>query len=259
MDAIHIRNLSHQYDGRVDRALKNINLDIRASAVTILLGASGSGKSTFLRSINRLIEPEEGQIVINNQDILACGTHKVEEIRQSIGMIFQQFNLVERDTVLKNVLNGRLSYVRTLPGIFSRFSSEDYDIVYDCLRRVGLIEYAHYRAGSLSGGQKQRVAIARALAQCPRIILADEPVSSLDPKLMRETMDLLQTICQEENITLVVSLHFLELARLYATHMVGMRDGEIVFDDVPDELTDGELIKIYGKTRDWHLYGKLGY
>ena len=124
---------------------------------------------------------------------------------------------------------------------------------------MGLIAYARYRAGSLSGGQKQRVAIARALAQCPRIILADEPVSSLDPKLMREIMDLLQTICQEENITLVASLHFLELARLYATHMVGMRDGQIVFDDVPDELTDGELIKIYGETRDWHLYGKLGF
>ena len=251
--------MSHRYNGRSERALKNISVDIAASEVTFLLGSSGAGKSTFLRSINRLIEPEKGKIIINGADILACSSSKAENIRQGIGMIFQQFNLVERATVIKNVLNGRLSYVSALEGIFSRFSREDYDIAHECLYRVGLSDYANYRASTLSGGQKQRVAIARVLAQRPAIILADEPVSSLDPKLMKEIMDLLHNICREEGITLVASLHFLELARRYATRIVGMRNGEIVFDDVPDELTDGELIEIYGETRDWNLYGKLGF
>lgn len=259
MEIIRIRGLNHRYNGRVERALENIDLDVEASAVTVLLGSSGAGKSTLLQCINRLIEPEEGQIFINGEDILACSTGKARIIRQNIGMIFQQFNLVERDTVLKNVLNGRLGYVGTLSGIFSRFSSEDYEIARDCLRRVGLAEYADYRVSSLSGGQKQRVAIARVLAQQPRIIVADEPVSSLDPKLMREIMDLLQAICREEGITLVASLHFLELARRYATHIVGLRDGQIIFDDTPEELTDKDLVNIYGETREWYLYGKLGF
>ncbi len=259
MNVIRIQGLSHRYNSRIEYALRNINLSISDSEVTVLLGSSGAGKSTLLRCINRLIEPDEGQIFINGADILTCSTREVEKIRQHTGMIFQQFNLIERDTVLKNVLNGRLGYVGMLSGIFGRFSSEDYDITRDCLDRVGLAKYADYRISNLSGGQKQRVAIARTLAQRPYVILADEPVSSLDPKLMREIMDLLQAICQEEGITLVVSLHFLELARRYANHIVGMREGQIVFNDTSDELTDKDLIDIYGETQDWYLHGKLGF
>ena len=259
MDVIRIQGLSHRYNNRVEHALRNVDLRISEAEVAILLGSSGAGKSTLLRCINRLIEPDEGQVFVNGDDILASSGREVEKIRRNIGMIFQHFNLVERDTLLKNVLNGRLSYVRTIPGIFGYFSSEDYDIARDCLHRVGLAEYADYRVSSLSGGQKQRVAIARALAQRPSIILADEPVSSLDPKLMREIMDLLQNICKAEGITLVASLHFLELARQYATHMIGLRDGRIIFDDAPDELTDKDLVNIYGETQDWYLYGKLGF
>ena len=259
MDIIRVRHLSHRYNGRLERALQNINLDISSNKVTVLLGSSGSGKSTLLRCINRTIKPEEGSIWVNGDEITDSSVREADLIRRSIGMIFQQFNLIEQDCVLKNVLNGRLGYTSTLRGIVGRFSEQDKEIAYDCLEKVQLNEYADYKVSSLSGGQKQRVAIARALAQKPQIILADEPVSSLDPKLMREIMDLLQTVCQEQGITLVASLHFLNLARHYADHIIGIREGEIVFNDSLDELTDKNLIDIYGETKEWQLYGETGF
>jgi phosphonate transport system ATP-binding protein len=166
---------------------------------------------------------------------------------------------VEGASVLKNTLLGRLGYAGTLPSILGRFNEEDIAIAIDALKRVGLENYLQKRVSDLSGGQKQRVAIARAIAQRSTILLADEPVSSLDPKLMKEIMDLITEICEENNMTLIVSLHFLELAKSYATRLVGLRDGQIVVENTPNELTDKDIIDIYGETEDWILYGKTGF
>ncbi|TKJ17336.1 phosphonate ABC transporter ATP-binding protein [Candidatus Woesearchaeota archaeon B3_Woes] len=256
---IKIENLSHTYKNREEEAVKNINLHIEQGESLVIIGSSGSGKSTLLKCINRLIEPTSGKILIKKEDIINCDIKKVNTIRSKIGMIFQNFNLLERETVLKNVLNGRLRYNTSFNTILGRFSKEDYEIVKENLKRVGLEEYKHERVNNLSGGQKQRVAIARALSQKPEVILADEPVSSLDPKLMKEIMDLLKSICDEDGITLVTSLHFLEFAKRYGSRIVGMKDGEIVFNGKPEDLTEKDIVDIYGKTKEWNLYGKIGF
>lgn len=256
---IKIQNLSHTYKNRDEEAIKNINLHIKKGENVVIIGSSGSGKSTLLKCINRLIEPVSGSILIDNENIINSHIKKAEKIRGKIGMIFQNFNLIERETVLKNVMNGRLRYNKSINTIFGRFSKEDYKIVRDNLKRVGLEEYEDERVSNLSGGQKQRVAIARALSQKPDIILADEPVSNLDPKLMKEVMDLLKNICEEKGITLITSLHFLDFAKKYGSRIIGMRDGRVVFDGKPKNLTEKDIVDIYGKTKDWYLYGKTGF
>lgn len=256
---IRIKNLTHRYKNRDEDAVSNISLHIKKGERVVLIGSSGSGKSTLLKCINRLVEPDSGKIYIDGKEILNCHIKETERIRSSIGMIFQQFNLLERETIFTNVINGRLCYTSTLRTILGRFSREDYEIVHDNIRRVGLESHEHERVVNLSGGEKQRVAIARALSQKPKIFLADEPVSSLDPKLMREVMDLLKNICVEEGITLVSSLHFLDFVKKYATRVIGLKEGKIVFDGNPDELDEKNIVDIYGKTRDWYMYGKLGF
>lgn len=270
---IKIEGLSHYYavraghgrtgaDGdrdNVEMALKDVNLEVNKGERLVLLGSSGAGKSTLLRCINLSIRPTEGQVYIDGREITYLPPVEVKQIRRQIGVISQNFNLMEGASVLKNTLLGRLGYVATLPSILGRFSEEDVAIATDALKRVGLESYMQKRVSDLSGGQKQRVAIARAIAQRSTILLADEPVSSLDPKLMKEIMDLIKEICEENNITLIASLHFLELAKSYATRMVGLRDGQIVVDNTPDELTDKDIIDIYGETEDWILYGKRGF
>lgn len=256
---IKIENLSHIYKNRNEEAVKNINLHIRKGESVVIIGSSGSGKSTLLKCINRLVEPTSGKILINNEDIVDCKIKKAEKLRGKIGMIFQNFNIIERETVFNNVLNGRLRFNSSLRTIFGKFSKEDYSIVKENIKRVGLRDYINERAANLSGGQKQRVAIARALSQKPDIILADEPVSNLDPKLMKEVMDLLKDICTREGITLVSSLHFLDFAKRYGSRIIGMKNGEIVFDGKPEELTEKDIVDIYGKTKDWYLYGKTGF
>ena len=256
---IKIENLSHTYKNRNEEAIKNINLHIKKGESVVIIGSSGSGKSTLLKCINKLIEPNSGKISIEGEDILHCPIKKAEKIRGKIGMIFQNFNLIERETVFNNVLNGRLSFNSSLKTIFGKFSKEDCDAVEDSIKRVGLSEYKNERVANLSGGQKQRVAIARALSQKPDIMLADEPVSNLDPKLMKEVMDLLNNICIEKGITLISSLHFLDFAKRYGSRIVGMRNGEIVFDGKPEELTEKDIVDIYSKTEDWYLYGKTGF
>jgi phosphonate transport system ATP-binding protein len=256
---IKIKNLNHTYRNKKEEAVKNINLHIKKGESVVIIGSSGSGKSTLLKCINRLIEPTKGKVHIEGVNILNQPNRKTEEIRGRIGMIFQNFCLIERETVLKNALNGRLRYVSSLKTIFRPFSEEDYTITKENLKRVGLQEFANERVENLSGGQKQRVAIARALSQRPEIILADEPVSNLDPKLMKEIMDLLKSICEEKHITLVTNLHFLDFARRYGSRIVGMKKGEIVFDGKPNELTEKSIVDIYGKTKDWYLYGKTGF
>ncbi len=256
---IRIENLSHTYKNRDEEAINNINLHIKKGENVVIIGSSGSGKSTLLKCINRLIEPTSGSVIIEGEDITNCKIKKAEKIRSKIGMIFQNFDLIDRETILNNVLNGRLGYNNSLRTIFNRFSREDRKIVEENLKRVGLYEYKSERVSNLSGGQKQRVAIARALSQKPDIMLADEPVSNLDPKLMKEVMDLLKSICDEKCITLVSSLHFLDFAKRYGSRIIGMKEGKIVFDGNPEDLTEKDIVEIYGKTKDWYLYGKTGF
>ncbi len=256
---IKIENLSHTYKNRNEEAVKNIDLHIKQGESVVIIGSSGSGKSTLLKCINRLIEPQSGKILINGEDIINCNIKKAEQIRGDIGMIFQNFNILERETVFQNVLNGRLRYNTSLRTLFKRFSKEDYSVSEENIKLVGLGEYVNERVANLSGGQKQRVAIARALSQKPEIMLADEPVSNLDPKLMKDIMDLLKNICVEKGITLVSSLHFLDFAKRYGSRIIGMRDGGIVFDGKPEDLTEKDIVDIYGKTKDWYLYGKTGF
>ncbi len=268
---IRLEGVSHYYKLRVrpgragrdeagtERALKDINLEVRKGERLVLLGSSGAGKSTLLRCANLSVRPTQGKVYIDGTEITSLPPGDVAQVRRKIGVISQHFNLLEGASALKNVLIGRLGYLRTWPSILGRFGEEDIQIATDRLNRVGLGDYAQKRVSDLSGGQKQRVAIARAMAQQSTILLADEPVSSLDPKLMKETMDLIQEICVEDGITLIASLHFLELAKAYSTRMVGLRDGQIVFDNTPDELTDKDIIDIYGETEDWVLYGKRGF
>jgi len=270
---IRIEGLSHYYQvraknrgansgaamGRSELALKDIHLDVAEGERLVILGSSGSGKSTLLRCTNLSIRPTQGRVFIDSREITGLPNREVAQIRRQIGVISQHFNLLEGATSLKNVLLGRLGYVGTVSSVLGRFSEDDVAIATECLRRVGLEKYAQKRVSDLSGGQKQRVAVARAMAQQARVLLADEPVSSLDPRLMKETMDLIQEICVESKITLLASLHFLEIAKSYATRMIGLREGEIVFNNTPDELTDRDIVDIYGETEDWILYGKRGF
>ena len=256
---IKIQNLTHTYKNRKEKAIDDLNLHINPGERVVIIGSSGSGKSTLLKCINKLIDPNVGDILIKEENILRCPIKKVEKLRGKIGMVFQNFNLIERETVLKNVLNGRLKYNSSLRTLLGRFSEEDYAVVRENLQTVGLEGYEKERVNNLSGGQKQRVAIARALSQKPEIMLADEPVSNLDPKLMKDIMDLLKNICVEKGITLVSSLHFLDFAKRYGSRIIGMRDGGIVFDGKPEDLTEKDIVDIYGKTKDWYLYGKTGF
>ena len=256
---IQIKGLSHTYTNRDEEAIKNINLHIKKGEHVVIIGSSGSGKSTLLKCINRLIEPTNGEIIIAGEDILNCPHKKAEKIRGEVGMIFQNFNLIERETVIVNVLNGCLRHNPQFDSIIGRFSNQSMDIAENNIQRVGLKGLEHERVNSLSGGQKQRVAIARALSQKPEVILADEPVSNLDPKLMKEIMDLLIKICEETGITLVASLHFLDMAKKYSSRIIGMRAGCIVFDGLPEDLTEKDMVDIYGKTKDWYMYGKTGF
>lgn len=256
---IKIENLSHIYKDQSKEAIKNINLHIKKGESVVVIGPSGSGKSTLFKAITRIIEPSAGRIFIDNENILSSSTKGVHKIRGKIGMIFQNFNLIEREVVFTNVLNGRLRYNSNFNTILGRFAQNDYAIARDNLQIVGLAEYKNERVSDLSGGQKQRVAIARTLSQNPEIILADEPVSNLDPKLMKEIMDLLKGVCEEKGITLVTNLHFLDFAKRYGSRIIGIRNGEIVFDGGAADLTEKDIVDIYGETKDWHLYGKTGF
>ena len=256
---IKLENLNHTYKDREKKALNNINLHIEKGESLVIIGSSGSGKSTLLKAINRTIEPTGGKIFIAGEDILSIPNKTVRQVRGRIGMIFQNFNLIERETVMKNVLDGRSRYNTNFRTVLGIFSDNDYEVAKESLQMVGLGGYEQDRVANLSGGQKQRVAMARALSQKPEVILADEPVSNLDPKLMKEIMDLLKKICEEENITLISSLHFLDFAKQYSTRIIGIREGEVVFDGSKDDLTEKDTVDIYGKTKDWYLYGKLGF
>jgi len=246
---LEIKHLTKIYDdGTV--ALRDVSFEVQDGEFLIIIGLSGSGKSTLLRCINRLIEPTEGQIIWDGADIAQVDPAELRQVRRQIGMIFQQFNLVKRSTVLTNVLSGRLGYVNPLPSLLHRFPKKDQEMARQALERVGIAEQAHKRADELSGGQQQRVGVARALVQQPRIILADEPVASLDPVLAVSILDYLEQLNREDGISILCSLHYLDLVKLYATRVIGLRDGQIVYRGTQEDInrmTDEEFKEIYGE------------
>jgi phosphonate transport system ATP-binding protein len=227
--------------------LKDIHLKIQRGEFVVIVGLSGAGKSTMLRSINRLHEITDGEILIEGKSITAAKGRQLREMRRGIGMIFQSFNLVRRSSALRNVMSGRVGYHSTIRTVLGLFPKEDIRLALDALERVNIREKAYIRADQLSGGQQQRVSIARALAQEAKIILADEPVASLDPLTTHQVMDDLKRINRELGITMIVNLHFIDLAREYATRIIGLRAGEVVFDGPVSEATDARFAEIYGR------------
>jgi len=240
-----LEHLVKDYPGGI-RALEDVSIEVRDGEFLVLIGLSGSGKSTLLRCINRLVEPSGGRILLDDLDITAARASDLRKIRRSIGMIFQQFNLVRRSTVLTNVLTGRLGYVSQWQSLLAHFGEEDYRRALINLERVGLRERAHQRADRLSGGQQQRVAIARALMQEPKIMLADEPVASLDPATSHSVLKYLQQI-NREGMTVICSLHFLSLARTYGTRVIALKAGRLMFDGKPSEIDADRFRSIYGE------------
>jgi phosphonate transport system ATP-binding protein len=240
-----IKNLRQEYRAGVV-VLKDISLRIEGSGLTAIIGPSGTGKSTLIRCINRLVDPTSGQILFLGQDMAQLSGQPLRHARRRIGMVFQEYNLVERLSVIENVLCGRLGYVPAWRAFLRRFAPTDIDQAFHLLDAVGLSEFATERADRLSGGQRQRVGIARALMQAPDLILADEPTSSLDPKTSVEIMELIAKRAAERGIPVIVNIHNVELARRYADRIIGMSKGEIMFDGPPGTLKDQHLMRIYG-------------
>ncbi len=247
--ALSIRDLTKEYV-RGKPVLRGISLDFSGSGFTAIIGPSGTGKSTLIRCINRLVEPTSGAVIFENQDIVALSRRVLRLARRQIGMVFQEYNLVERLTVMENLLSGRLGYVAPWKAWLRRFPQSDINDAFDLLDVVGLAGFANQRADSLSGGQRQRVGIARALMQRPRLLLADEPTSSLDPKTSVEIMTLLSDLGRAKNIPVIVNMHDVELARRFSDRVIGMSGGVVVYDGPPSGLNDAHLKLIYGG-EDW--------
>jgi len=243
---LEIKNLTKVYEGGT-QALTDVSFSVKPGEFLAVIGLSGSGKSTLLRCINRLIEPTEGQIIWNGQDVTAASQDEMLKIRRKIGMIFQHFNLVSRSKVITNVLAGRLGYVNPAMSLMNRFPKKDREMALKQLDRVSIADQAYKRADELSGGQQQRVGIARAMVQEPDIILADEPVASLDPVLAHSIMQYLETINQEDGVMVLCSLHFLDLVHRYADRAIALNDGKLMFDGPPEEIDDAKFKEIYGK------------
>lgn len=241
-----VEHLTKVYDDGT-RALHDVSFTVEDGEFVVLIGLSGSGKSTLLRCINRLVEPTEGRIIFDGVDITAASQSDLREIRRHIGMIFQQFNLVRRSSVLTNVLSGRLGYVGTGRSLVHWFPSAEVNRAMRNLDRVSILDQAYKRADELSGGQQQRVGIARALMQEPRLMLADEPVASLDPATSHSVMRYLEELNQRDGITVLCSLHFLSLARAYASRIIALKAGQIVTYCEPDEIDDARFKEIYGE------------
>lgn len=227
--------------------LKNINLKINEGEFVVIVGMSGAGKSTLIRSINRMVTPTSGALIVDGEDILQLKDNQLRKVRTNIGMIFQSYNIVKRMSVLRNVLAGRLGHTGTLRSLVGWFPQNDLQIAMNNLERVGIEEKAYVRASNLSGGQQQRISIARALTQQPKVILADEPVASLDPPTSHKVMKDLKRVSREDGLTTIVNLHFIDMAMEYADRIIGLRDGNLVFDGPIEEVTDQTFEEIYDR------------
>ena len=246
---LRLENLTKRYRTG-DLALKGVTLDVPDGQVMALIGPSGAGKSTLIRCVNRLVEPTSGSVVLNDTDLSRLSQRGLRHARRRIGMIFQEYALVERLTVMENVLSGRLGYVGFWQSWFRRFPGPDVQEAFRLLDRVGLLEMADKRADELSGGQRQRVGIARALIQNPDLLLVDEPTASLDPKTSRQIMRLICELCEERGLAAIINIHDVLLAQMFAKRIVGLRLGEVVYDGLPGGLTPDVLTEIYGE-EDW--------
>lgn len=255
MTILEIKDLHKAY-GDKTQVLRGINFQIEQGEFVCIIGLSGAGKSTLLRCVNRLIEASSGAILVPRAfsgvsadgakvDVLRLNAEDLRLLRRKVGMVFQQFNIVKRLSVIENVLSGGLGYQPGLRSVLRIFSREEKRQALTNLDRVGLLDHAYKRADQLSGGEQQRVAIARTLMQQPAIILADEPVASLDPRLSRVVLDILKRVCREDAITALVSLHALELTREYADRIIGLKQGQIFFDGRPRDLTDAIVDSVY--------------
>lgn len=244
---IKFENVSVIYPGGVE-ALKDLNLEIKDGDFIIIVGLSGAGKSTLLRTVNNLVKPSTGSVYLEGKNVTSAKKKELKKIRSQIGMIFQTFNLVNRSTVLKNVLTGRLSNISTIRSILGLWPKDQKEMAFEALNQVEILEKAYVRASNLSGGQQQRVGIARALSQKPKVMLADEPVASLDPITSRVVMSYLKKISTELGITTIVNLHFLDLAKEFGDRLIGLRDGELVFDGNVNDVSDEDFENIYGRS-----------
>lgn len=250
---LELRDVVKQY-ATGDQALKGINLSIPKGQIVGLIGPSGAGKSTLIRCINRLVEPTAGAIMFDGEDLTKLNTAQLRRARTKMGMIFQEYALVERLTVMENVLSGRLGYVNFWQSLFRKFPQSDIDNAFRVLDRVGLGEYVDKRADALSGGQRQRVGIARALLQDPWLLLVDEPTASLDPKTARQVMRLLTELATEQGLTMIINIHDVPLAQMFAQRIIGLKFGEVVYDGSASGLSNDRLTDIYG-AEDWASLG----
>ena len=246
---LRINNLVKQYKTG-DIALKGVSLEIPKGEVLALIGPSGAGKSTLIRCINRLVEPTSGSVELGDLHIVKLGSGELRKARRRMGMIFQEYALVERLSVMENVLSGRLGYVGFWRSFYRRYPQSDITEAFRLLERVGLDHMADKRADALSGGQRQRVGICRALMQAPDLLLVDEPTASLDPKTSRQIMRLICELCEERQLAAIINIHDVLLAQMFARRIVGLQLGEIVYDGPPDGMTAETLTQIYGE-EDW--------
>jgi phosphonate transport system ATP-binding protein len=246
---LRIENLTKRY-ATGDLALEDVSLSVPSGQVMGLIGPSGAGKSTLIRCVNRLVEPSAGRVMLGDTDVVAADRAGLSRVRRRMGMIFQEYALVDRLTVMENVLSGRLGYVGFWRSFFRRFPQADIDRAFAVLDRVGLMDHVDKRADALSGGQRQRVGIARAVVQEPELLLVDEPTASLDPKTSRQIMRLIVEVCAERGLAAIVNIHDVALAQQFVQRIVGLRKGRIVFDGPPDALTADVLTDIYG-AEDW--------
>ena len=242
---LKIEHLTKIYPNGTE-ALNDVSFEVTDGEFLVVIGLSGSGKSTLLRCINRLIDPTEGRVIWNDSDITQASGAELRRLRRHIGMVFQQFNLVKRSSVMTNVLSGRLGYANSLMSLMGIWPKADRERAIQALERVGIAEKAYSRADALSGGQQQRVGIARTLMQEPELILADEPVASLDPVLSHSILRYLEQL-NKEGITVICSLHFLDLVHRYATRVVALKEGVKVFEGLPDEINRAKFKEIYGE------------
>ena len=245
MAILEVRDLRAKYGSSGPEILKGISFQVEEDDFFAIIGPSGAGKSTLIRCINRLLEPTSGEIRFHGTDVLKLGNRELRRLRRHLGMIFQEFNLINRLSVMDNVLSGRLGYVGSLRSVFRVFSRKDIQRALELLERVGLQEHVDKRADELSGGQRQRVGIARALMQEPYLLLLDEPTSALDPKISREVMSLIKTIATELKIPVLCNIHNVQLAREYCNKIIGLQDGNKMFDGATESLDQINLEEIY--------------